>query len=267
MDLNTLSKIEFGKGTTENSSENPEDLPVSERSAFGRTPASKSELRSVPSLAGHADQTPAKHSTEKERSQFLLQRSFILDPWRAIATVIGFPVEQLWSAEEEILDMIERVVIRGKGWTKKDKLRSIRDRIPISPRKLSKHGKKLSPRTYERSIKRLMRLGLLKHESTGTDQIRVFSPGWWPAESPADAVDIWKQADNALHSLKKSLSHSRTDDSQMANSSRSPVAPPVPGIPPLTGMNDNPLSDERCDKSPYVHGRRKPTRRKESLEE
>lgn len=173
------------------------------------------------------DCSSPEHVTGCERTSYLFEQSFTTDPWRTIATNAEFPLERLRSAESEILDMIERVVVRGKGWSKKDKLRDIRDRIPISPRKLSKHGKKLSPRTYERAIRRLEQLGLLKHESTGANQIRVFSPGWWPSQSAEKALTIWVRATATFQSLDSLSSTRRANDAQLALSGRSADAPPV----------------------------------------
>lgn len=174
-----------------------------------------------------SNQNPARDSMVQARSQTFLSRSIKTEPWRIIATAADLPIECLRPAEIELLDIIERVVIRGRGWGKKDRLRDVRDRTPLSPRKLSRHGQKKSPRTYQRAIRRLTSLGLLIHQDTGSDQVRVYSPAWWLVESSDEAVGIWRLADVALRDSNSKKPNCRSNAAPMTTSCHTSVAPPV----------------------------------------
>ena len=165
-----------------------------------------------------------------------------------LATVAEFPLEELREAEVELLDMLERVVIRGKGWHKNDKLRGLRDRIPLIPRMLSQKGKKKSVRTYQRAIRRLEQAGLILCQGTGSDQLRVFSPSWWVVSTPEDALSVWKTASATWMDITVNDSERRPEDVPMAHPCPSSDAPPVDPNPDVTRSHIRLLRGRRCDK-------------------
>ena len=156
-----------------------------------------------------------------------MSRNLQIDPWRILATSVEFPIGRLRPAETEILDMMDRVIIRGMGWGKKDTLRNIRDRIPLSPKKLSCHGNKKSPRTYQRAIRYLEQLGLLVYQDTGSDQVRSYSPAWWVVESCDNAQQVWQQATEVISDSDNTRPLCRSNVVPLSPPCRSSVAPPV----------------------------------------
>ncbi len=190
----------------------------------------------------HADSGMLNGKVKEARIQELLPRKFTVDPWRIVAISAGFPINSLRTAEVEILDLIDRVVIQGKGWGLKDELRGLYEDIPLSPAKLSWHGNKKSPRTYQRSIRRLDQLGLIINRGIGSDQLRSYSPAWWTSDFNDHARQVWQQAAAIFNSPGSSGYICRTAVAPVTPLCRSHVAPPVP--------NDNhsaPLTTVACD--------------------
>ena len=167
------------------------------------------------------------HTSAAARSQSLLERSIAVRPWRENATLAGFPIPRLRVGEIEILDMVERVLIRGRGWGRADKQRSVRVDIRISPSTMSKHGGELNVRTYQRSLQRLRAIGLLTLQLTGVDQVGIYAPAWWPNLTEGAALDIWSTAADLLAQEADANVKRRTLDAQEAHAGRSAVAPPV----------------------------------------
>lgn len=155
--------------------------------------------------------------------------------------------------------MIERVVIRGKGWGKKDKLKNVRDSIALSPKKLTCHGKKLSSRTYQRAIKRLQNLGLLRQQGIGSDQVRIYSPAWWVVESLNEAQTIWRQASTRLDDSELERPQNpecQTDVTHMTHPCHAHDAPPVTIDSVTTPLSDNQIQAPKCDIITNGDGRR-----------
>lgn len=170
-------------------------------------------------------QTPA-HTSPQARKQSLLSQNITGHTWREIATLAGFPIPRLNKGEREILDMVSRVLIQGKGWGRSDKLRNIRVDVRISPREMADHGSKLHVRTYQRSLGRLLALGLLIRKCTGVDQVSIYGVAWWPDVADEEAIEIWSKAASLLESVNR-----RNSAAQQSHARRAATAPPVPADP------------------------------------
>ena len=135
--------------------------------------------------------------------------------------------DQLGRAEKELLGLVQRVLIRGNGWGPADLLRKRRLSIFLSPKQLSKHGQKLSPRTYQRAASRLIELGLLTEVGRDKFNRRIVIPAWWPNVTTENPVDIWAEAARRFSEQEPNASLACVSaDAQEPRSCRPPVAPP-----------------------------------------
>ena len=138
--------------------------------------------------------------------------------WREFAREAGFQVSQLNMGEKDILSLLDRVLIRGEGWHSKDRAKLTRRDIDLIPEKLCKGGAKLSKRTYQRAIDRLIKIGLILVTSPNQHGPRRVTAAWWPDEYAYDPVSVWSRASSLLADLKASRSHYDTRTSQSCHS-------------------------------------------------
>jgi len=121
--------------------------------------------------------------------------------WRDLARAAGFDFKRMSAAAIEILDMLARVLIEGKGWGPKDRMRGKHRVVQLSPSRMSAHGQERNRRTYQRQYARLVALGLvleLRREPGGT---RVVAPAWWEPYYTNDGLDVWKEATRRLENV------------------------------------------------------------------
>lgn len=112
-------------------------------------------------------------------------------PWRQYASEAGFQTNLLKRAEREILDMVNRVVIQQAGWGCSDSQRHLRTECKVSPKRMSKHGGRLSERSYQRGLNSLIDLNLLIVNSITMRGARNVTPAWWAGVSTTDPVLVW----------------------------------------------------------------------------
>lgn len=164
---------------------------------------------------------------EETRINDLMKRNQRIEHWRILAAVAGFPISRLQPAESELLDMLDRVIIRGKGWGLNDILRGLHKSIPLSPKNLSRKGKRKSPRTYQRAIHNLDQLGLILFDGTSSNQLRTYAPAWWTDNLDGHALQVWQQASVIINSPGSNGHLCRTAVAQVTHLCRSHDAPPV----------------------------------------
>lgn len=171
--------------------------------------------------------SPKGIETSRPGNQTTYSSSPPLPPWNELADKAGFPKRVLTKSDKEILSMINRVLINGKGWGPNDSMRGKWEWVVLQPSKLAYHGQKMSTRTYQRSIKHLLDLGLIVHVGNGNDGTRKFIPAWWPTDSIESSISEWERA--AVHALSiNGLSHqSRPDAGPLAQECRTTVVPTV----------------------------------------
>lgn len=132
--------------------------------------------------------------------------------WRNLAARYGLAGLIRPAALREILDAVDRVVIRGEGWGPSDPLRGERRSVELIAARLHRQalrrqkrppdptrqrGRAWSVRTYRRAIAEGERLGLLRvHRRPGLPPL--VSPSWWthPADGSADGLPelVWSAA-------------------------------------------------------------------------
>lgn len=114
--------------------------------------------------------------------------------WRDLARGAGLDPKFLPNSAIELLDMLSRVLIEGRGWGRNDRMRSLRRDIPFSPSAMSKHGQKRDRRTYQRQCKFLIELGLVLELRRTADGARVIAPAWWEPHYTRDGLSVWREA-------------------------------------------------------------------------
>lgn len=164
---------------------------------------------------------------EETRINDLVNRNLRIAHWRKLAALADFPVSRLQPAESELLDMLDRVIIRGKGWGLNDILRGLHKSVPLSPKNLSRNGKRKSPRTYQRAIHNLDQLGLILCDGTSSNQLRTYAPAWWTDNPDAHALQVWQRATEIFNSPGSNGHLCRTTVAPVTHLCRSRVAPPV----------------------------------------
>lgn len=147
--------------------------------------------------------------------------------WRSIAKKAELPNDALTRTDKEVLNMVERVLIRGQGWGPNDPNRGQERDIHLLPSRMSQHGLKRDPRTYQRSYSNLVQLGLLQITRVHPDRSRSYAPTWWILGDVEAALDVWRGA--AARSVElRCMSHSRrTICAPMTQQCRTSGAPPV----------------------------------------
>lgn len=150
----------------------------------------------------HTNDEMPRGDEKEARIMVLMRRNQKIEHWRILAEVAGFPISRLQPAESELLDMLDRVIIRGKGWGLNDILRGLHKSIPLSPKNLSRKGKRKSPRTYQRAIHNLDQLGLILCDGTSSNQLRTYAPAWWTNNLDGHALQVWQRATEILNSPK-----------------------------------------------------------------
>lgn len=115
-------------------------------------------------------------------------------PWRQYASEAGFQTRLLKNAEREILDMVNRIVIQQEGWGRADSQRGRRTECTIVPKLMSKHGSRLSERSYQRGLNSLIDLNLLIVNSVTMRGARNVTPAWWAGVNTTDPVMVWRIA-------------------------------------------------------------------------
>ena len=171
-----------------------------------------------------------------------MRRNQNIKHWRILAAVAGFPIARLQPAESELLDMLDRVIIRGKGWGLNDILRGLHESIPLSPKNLSRKGKRKSPRTYQRAIHNLDQLGLILCDGTSSNQLRTYAPAWWTDNLDGHALQVWQQAAKIFNSPRSNGRLCRSTVAPVTPLCRSRVAPPVPNE-----IHSAPLTTVDCE--------------------
>ena len=114
--------------------------------------------------------------------------------WRDLARAVGLDPRALPGAAVELLDMVSRVIVAGKGWGPSDRLRGQHREIVLSPSRLSKHGQGHDRRTYQRQYKRLLELGLLLELRRLPNGACVVAPAWWEPYYTSDGFSVWARA-------------------------------------------------------------------------
>jgi len=194
---------------------------------------------------------PNDASSKANMSKALPQPSQWSGPWKDLAIVAEFPLDLLKTGDREILNIVDRVLIQGKGWGPNDRNWNKRSTIRLIPRLLAKHGAKLSKRTYQRSIRNLIDIGLLQVVETCSDGTRNYCPVWWN-KPITDALAIWKSAATCAYFASTETHSCRSDFADSTGECRSPVAHPVP-VKNLTTRNKlNMLAGLSRDTSPNV---------------
>ena len=153
--------------------------------------------------------------------------SVILPPWRELARRGGFRVATLNKTEIEVLDVVDRVLVHGGSWGRWKKSQPLQETINLIPSRLAGHGRRMSTRSYQRAIARLVAKKILVDGGPGPDGTRRYVPFWWPQDSEDKAVAAWRQLAAAV-STDPTVSHARR--AAVAPSShkcRTHVAPPV----------------------------------------
>jgi len=121
-------------------------------------------------------------------------------PWRTYARLYGMRTF-IRDPLAEILELLDRVLIRGEGWGPGDPLRGERRFLELFPGLLAKRARKRGgsrhESTYRRALARGERLGLLLVERR-SGLPPLVSPSWWthPADGSADGLPerIWSAA-------------------------------------------------------------------------
>lgn len=122
-------------------------------------------------------------------------------PWRTYARAYGVR-SFIGDPLAEILELLDRVLIRGEGWGPGDPLRGERRVLELLPSRLAKKACKRertrSERTYRRAIAEGERLGLLLVHRRSGGLPPLVSPSWWrhPADLPETdlAERVWSAA-------------------------------------------------------------------------
>lgn len=160
--------------------------------------------------------------------------AFETPTWRSLAAKAKFPLQQLDRTEREILELIDRVLVRGEGWGPKDPERGRHRTIRLQPSRLAQHGAMRSSRTYQRAIVQLVKLKLIRVDSYNSDHTREFVPTWWEQSNQEAAVRVWVLA-RMLAQPPTSVSHRcRTNVASLADPCRTGDAPPVRAHRPAT---------------------------------
>jgi len=158
--------------------------------------------------------------------------------WREYARSAGFDTKWLSSAAQEILDMISRVLIAGKGWGISDAQRGQHKHIEFSPSRMSRHGQKRNRRTYQRQCTHLIDLGLLLEVERRPNGALVVAPGWWAPHYTSDAIAVWIEAARryrrGLECRTRAAVMSQSDPQNVAPMSHPPVRTQIDRI-----HNDN----------------------------
>lgn len=142
--------------------------------------------------------------------------------WRDCARKAGFPTKRLSNPATEILTMVHRVLIAGRGWGPKDPERGKRRSIVLSPKRMSKKGGKLRPRSYQIGRAELVEFGLLIIVGKNKHGALEVVPAWWTPVSGLESTDVWETARQRLDGNGK-----------VATSLRSHLAPASPPISPF----------------------------------
>ena len=171
----------------------------------------------------------------------------IVDPdhpsWRELARAAAFPLQRLTKSDCEILTLLERALIRGHGWGPSDRYKGQHQELPLIPSQLSRHGQKYSIRTYQRTIKHLVAIGLLLQVGVRLDGIRIYTVSWWRGVTTESPEGAWRTAATKQRELDSQMSdQSRTDVGPMSDQCRTSVAPPVALENTETPYDSNELS-------------------------
>ena len=89
-------------------------------------------------------------------------------------------VLMLAAAEIDVMTLMERVIIEGRGWGLADRKKGHHFSIPLIPAKISRRGKKASVSAIEKAIPCLCRLGLLAYVGCGEKHRKLWTPTWDP---------------------------------------------------------------------------------------
>lgn len=99
--------------------------------------------------------------------------------WKALAAphdhVLGLSV-----AETDVLNLLERIVVEGRGWGLDDPKKGRHISIPLIPARMSKRGKKASVSAIEKCIPGLCRIGLIACVGYGEKHRKLWTPIWDP---------------------------------------------------------------------------------------
>lgn len=174
---------------------------------------------------------PASHPltpAEQERFSYLLSHQLGLDPWRALAKLGGFLVESLDPTVRELLDILEKRLIRGKGWHRNDRLKNLRTELNLSPSKLACGRNCPTARTYQRAVKFLIEYGLIVRVGKASDQSGIYRPTWWLCPSSSECIAVWRAAAQIAESKLAERRDCRTAVALVTDPCRTYVAPDHP---------------------------------------
>lgn len=147
--------------------------------------------------------------------------------WRSIAKKAELPNDALTRTDREVLNMVERVLIRGQGWGPNDPNRGQERDIHLLPSRMSQHGLMRDPRTYQRSYSNLVQLGVLQITRVHPDRSRSYAPTWWILGDVEAALEVWRVAAARSGELRCMSHPRRTNCAPMPQQCRTSDAPPV----------------------------------------
>lgn len=171
---------------------------------------------------------PGAAADNVPRSQFIPSAaSMVPSPWRELARRAGFRVSTFNKSEIEVVDMVDRVLVQRKGWGPKDGARLTRTAINLVPSRLHEHGLRMSTRTYQRAIARLVADKILLVVGSEPGGTRLHVPFWWPKDSEDEAVTAWRLHVSAPSRDSAVSDPCRTNVAPLSHQCRTDVAPPV----------------------------------------
>ena len=86
----------------------------------------------------------------------------------------------LSTAHEDILNVLQRVVVDGKGWGLKDPMRGRRFAVRLDPSRIAKKGLKCGQSTLERALRYLVRIGIVAYVGLDGKGRKLYTAAWDP---------------------------------------------------------------------------------------
>ncbi len=134
--------------------------------------------------------------------------------WRRLAAAYA-PDVVFNTAESEVLNVIQRAAVNGRGWGLMDPVKGLHLWIYLMPERIARNGKKPRLHAVKKAIPGLIRLGLLAFVGIGEQGWKRFAASWNPIFC-TEPADVFKRAAQRDADGARQAKYWRMNDERMA---------------------------------------------------